>query len=665
MTGNLEVNTQGKPCARKPARTVWKGSERTGRKTVPRSQTTLHELAARGSFLLDEPHSEWAKKRRREVQDHLRQSVHALARLYLSRYGEAAEEEVLRILIAYRRSHPTDEDLVRPLLHLLAKRGRYNEVLDYYEALERSLAARGLTKAGTVRTPHRLTSEIVDYVRLKLREGIATTSAQEERFPYAFLLGTPREQEERVWQQGNDTRNLLSERQSAQVATGVHPFLVLPSHATKLSTNQQDRAVALFIPSIASNLSRGDVLALPISTTQHGTSGEMITPDCATQFGLILARVMTLIEHWYGMALFCHELQDQLDHTIKGLDSWKSHYTLDEYAFSRRSFLMTLAALPAATLTSSQQAYKLVLNLEELLPRCAASITACWHLSVGNHLEIIAPMIDSFLPTLITAIKQVPSYREVVADLVAQCYFLKTILAWHVEGLERAEGYCHQALYYSEMTNDLNLRLTALNQHALIAYYGKQFQKALVKSGAAFMLLENAPQGQIFPIVQGRVCMYLAAIQAQQGQGHAEQTLERAQKAFALQASLATPVPLYADCGEAPLTLWDGLTHYHLSQKHSTHARRALDALRRFGQLQPSTKIPERFRLECLNNRTLAAIQCDEMEEALLCLETGKQGALALESKQRHTEVAYASQQMLRQWPNEPKVQKLNSSSDS
>src|SRR5438874_2143058 len=42
-------------------------------------------------------------------------------------------------------------------------------------------------------------------------------------------------------------------------------------------------------------------------------------------------------------------------------------------------------------------------------------------------------------------------------------------------------------------------------------------------------------------------------------------------------------------------------------------------------------KIPERFRLECLINRTLAAIRCNEMEEAITCLGVGKQGARALE----------------------------------
>src|SRR2546425_501699 len=42
LRGDYEVNMNGEPCARKPARTVRKGTERKGLITVPRSQSTLH-----------------------------------------------------------------------------------------------------------------------------------------------------------------------------------------------------------------------------------------------------------------------------------------------------------------------------------------------------------------------------------------------------------------------------------------------------------------------------------------------------------------------------------------------------------------------------------------------------------------------------------------------
>jgi hypothetical protein len=119
--------------------------------------------------------------------------------------------------------------------------------------------------------------------------------------------------------------------------------------------------------------------------------------------------------------MFCHDLQARIDQAIKELDALKLRYALDGYLLSRRSFLMTLAFLPAA-------------------------------------------------------------------DLITQCYVLKTILAWHVERLEHAEAYARHALHYSTIAHNTNLRLSALNQQALIAYYAKEFPKALAKSKEALAL---------------------------------------------------------------------------------------------------------------------------------------------------------------------------------
>jgi hypothetical protein len=359
------------------------------------------------------------------------------------------------------------------------------------------------------------------------------------------------------------------------------------------------------------------------------------------------------------MASFCHDLQARLDHVIKHLDTFSSRSDLSTYTLSRRQFLMTLATLPMASLGAKQQSDRQHLHLEELLPQCAASLTACWHLSGGTHLEILPPLVDSFLPSLLAVVKHAPAYRMVAADLVAQCYFLKTILSWHLQGLIQADLFCQQAMRFSHIANNPNLLLTALNQQALIRYYGKQFPQALEKSEEAVAFLQHPSPDHIFPIVKGRVSMYLAAIQAQQRQPQAEQTLEKARHAFTLQTEASEAVPLYADCGMAPLTLWEGLTHYHLSQQNTAHAEPALISLRTFGQLQSTLEIPERFRLECVTNRALAAIACQEMEEALLCLQAGEQGVTSLESHQRRAEMGYVAQQMLGRWPHEARLHHL------
>ena len=129
-----------------------------------------YQLASRGTYLIEEPFSDWAHGRRDMVQDQLRQCVHALIHLYLVREGESGEEEVIRLLLSYCRAYLQDEDALRILLELLSKRGRYQEVLSWYKCLEEALGEAGLTKTGQVRTPHPLTAEIVTYARLKRRE---------------------------------------------------------------------------------------------------------------------------------------------------------------------------------------------------------------------------------------------------------------------------------------------------------------------------------------------------------------------------------------------------------------------------------------------------------------------------------------------------------------
>ena len=566
----------------------------------------VYRIGNRGAFLAEGQYSDWAVRRREEVEGYLWQSVQALWRI-ASRREESGEEEVLRLLRDYWLRHPENEDAFQPLVELLGKRENYQRAEEYYAKLCGALREEG--KEPNIRT-------------LKTMNFLRTHRNQPEL--------------KRVNQPGT-----LQSR----------PFFF---HSTKQAVVQEPFPSFVTAESVMSG-----VVTLPTPVVGLAPSVETMIPDGAARFGILLAQTITLIQSWSGMAKFCHHLQDQLDQMIKGLSMLKSSTSLEAYTLSRRSFLITLAALPTSLLQSSKQAHKLNIEIEQFLPQCAASILACWHLSSESHLDTISPIIDSYLPTLVALMEIVPSYREITADLIAQCYFLKTILAWHVEGLSIAEAYCTQAMHYSDIADNTNLRLTALNQYALIAYYAKQFPKALRKSEEALATLHDAPHEHIFPIVQGRVYMYLAAIQGQQQQGDPKKTIESARQAFMRQAAVVEQVPLYADCGDAPLTLWDGLTQYHLGVHKRTRTNAGLNALRIFGQLEASTKIPERFRLECLTNRTLAAIQCNELEEAIACFEAGKKGAEGLGSQQRIAEVAYSYQRMGQQWPHEARVKHL------
>jgi DNA-binding SARP family transcriptional activator len=105
----------------------------------------VYALASKGIYLPDEAYSDWARDTRLRVEGYLRQAVHALRRLYLLRESKAGEEQAIVLLRSYWQTHLTDEDVLRPLMELLAKHDGAQEALEYYQHLCERLASEGGT----------------------------------------------------------------------------------------------------------------------------------------------------------------------------------------------------------------------------------------------------------------------------------------------------------------------------------------------------------------------------------------------------------------------------------------------------------------------------------------------------------------------------------------
>ncbi|WP_161982369.1 bacterial transcriptional activator domain-containing protein [Dictyobacter alpinus] len=94
-----------------------------------------YALGKRGSFLPDDRYVDWAVQRRKEVEGYYRQTIHALARLYVARYGTAGASESLLVLRTYWQQYPKDEDALRLLMQVLSQQERYQEAVEYYDQL--------------------------------------------------------------------------------------------------------------------------------------------------------------------------------------------------------------------------------------------------------------------------------------------------------------------------------------------------------------------------------------------------------------------------------------------------------------------------------------------------------------------------------------------------
>ncbi len=120
-------------------------------------------LTSRGAYLPDEPYSDWAKDTRLRVEGYARQAVHALYRLYLAHTGEDGKEQAMVLLRSYWQTHTTDEEIFRPLLELLGKRGHLHEADEDYHHLCQHLELEG-------RTPSSRTQQTIQNVRAASHE---------------------------------------------------------------------------------------------------------------------------------------------------------------------------------------------------------------------------------------------------------------------------------------------------------------------------------------------------------------------------------------------------------------------------------------------------------------------------------------------------------------
>ncbi len=127
-------------------------------------------LLKRGPFLVDdpyEPYASWVTEQRDQLQGYARQCVHALSRLYLTRYGDTGKAEALLLLRTYWQQSKTDEDALRPLLELLGEQERYQEAETYYQQLLVALADLGPDEEGQPRVPDARTRDIREYLHTK------------------------------------------------------------------------------------------------------------------------------------------------------------------------------------------------------------------------------------------------------------------------------------------------------------------------------------------------------------------------------------------------------------------------------------------------------------------------------------------------------------------
>jgi tetratricopeptide (TPR) repeat protein len=378
----------------------------------------------------------------------------------------------------------------------------------------------------------------------------------------------------------------------------------------------------------------------------------------ALRFGSQTARLVALVLQWKGGPL--SELEAQLTQEVQSMALPEEE---QGNRLSRRSALLVLAGLPMGLLSAGvgRRVLTRAVLEAELLPACAASLTACWHLLNGTDLALVEQTVSGYLPLLrqwATDAAASTAVRTEAAALAAQGALLLGLVAHHDLQPGRRWAYDQEAVRLSRMVGEPALLVKALTMLGGACFYLGRAQEMLAAYEEAAQLLDQVP-----PILQSKVQMGLARAYARQGRAReALETMARARDGFPDEPDwLALPPFLAADEGKHFLILFESFVRLEL-QKHEErreHLVAAAQALAQVERLPPMQAVPERARLGLLNQRALVAVAGGDLEAYTSYALQGAQGLQRFPSQMRRQEWAGHLKQALARWPQEERVRDL------
>jgi DNA-binding SARP family transcriptional activator len=559
-----------------------------------------YSLTARGVFL-EEEDGEWARERQQWLDGARHRCLHALASLYETRGMTGQAEHLFAKLLS---RDPTDEDALYRVMVLLAGQGRHLEALTLYQRTADLLREEDEVEP-TVQ---------IQALAHQLRSG--STSLESARTEIA--------------------------KEKAKASEEALPLL-------------------LASPGTLMRASGDEVLFFSSPLLAQSLPAEMTAVERAIRIGMQLEKIIMLVTQRKGRAMSWSEHQsmiDRIDQEIDMFDALKPQQISEEYTISRRQAIIAVATLPFALLPAFWQGQRHVVVMEELLSRCAASISACWHLMKGNDFAVVGQVLSAYLPALKKMAQEPSSYQQTAASLALQGYTLEGLLAHHRNQLSVRVAYDGQALRYSRLTEDHTQLVAALYQLAGGFTQSQRPMDALQALQEALLHLDKVP-----PALQSGVYGRLAQAHAQCKQ---EQEALRYQS-LAREAFFKPPSD--TDNSSSFNTVY-GIAHlYHLEgwafldlARHypeADYSQKAWNAFAEVEKLPATVIIPERIRIEVINHLALTALALGNLEQFCDLLEQGANGAKMLGSQKRRQEAIDAYWKGRGQWPNEPRVRDL------
>jgi tetratricopeptide (TPR) repeat protein len=325
------------------------------------------------------------------------------------------------------------------------------------------------------------------------------------------------------------------------------------------------------------------------------------------------------------------------------------------HALSRRQALMTLAALPAALITSAGGSASSPAAATELfLARCAVSLTSCWHLLRGSDLPAVGRAVSAYILPLDALAQQESRYQAVAARLATQAHRICGIITLHDNSVVLSMHHCASALRHAANGNDAASHASALISLASRYFYASSPQRAASLYEQASALGPGLPA-----LLRSRAHAELAVVYGQLGRE--QDAIRGAQLAEDLYPDQPEDDPsfLYAEFTPASLVLEQGLAYLALAERSPAHGyqQKAADVFARIAR--PTLQAPERIRFEVVNHQADAAVLLDDLDAFERFMYSGLSGVALLGSRQRLKEMKAIWQRATGRWPGELRLKAL------
>lgn len=273
----------------------------------------------------------------------------------------------------------------------------------------------------------------------------------------------------------------------------------------------------------------------------------------------------------------------------------------------------------------------------------------CWNLHNDSQLEMASQILPTYLPKVTAIALHSSPYQAQAASLAARGYILAAEIDKQNKTLMQA--HAHQAIFYSQLSEDYNIQVDALRQEATIALVVKQPLKALTAYQKALPLLPK-----VSPLLRSRMYLGLASAYARCGQKQeALRYLGLAQDHFPADAEQDPNILyMYNSGSRSVLHLYEALTYNDL-QLHKD----AEKALMSVNGLHPKMPVTESARIEFINLQAKTAATLGNMDESCMLLQTSVEAADKAGYTIWREEATEIFQYMAQLWPYELPVRRL------